>query len=58
MTSSRVSGTRPILPENGKLWRRLTVSLIFFDTLRADLGLSIAIYSRIDSKSLTAVEDQ
>ena len=57
MTSSRVSGTRPALPENGKSLRRLTAPLIFSDTLRAALGLSLAMYSRIDSKSPTAVED-
>ena len=57
MTSSRVSGTRPARPDNGKLLRRLTPSLILFATLRAALGLSLAMYSRIDFRSATAVED-
>ena len=57
MTSSRVPGTRPALPDNGKLLRRLTASLILSATLRAAMGLSPAMYSRIDSRSATAVED-
>jgi hypothetical protein len=43
MTSSRVPGMRPALPDKGKLMSRLTDSLIRFATLRAAEGLSLAM---------------
>src|SRR5580693_4872173 len=43
ITSLRVSGTRPARPDKGKLSRRRTASMILCDTLRAAVGLSLAI---------------
>jgi hypothetical protein len=43
MTSSRVPGVRPTLPDNRNSTSRLTDSLIRLETLRAAEGLSLAM---------------